>query len=93
MFDSSYFHGKHFDGDYGLRNIFVYQPTFNTLNLIKYNDTDNVIGWKLNDLSESKLFTLHDIFVIDIKYFKVGTQFSNIYDLDNWPKIWLELLR
>ena len=45
-FDSSCFHGKNLFGDDGFQNIFVYQPTFNTLELKKDKGTEFVIDWK-----------------------------------------------
>ena len=41
--------------------MFVYQPTFNTLELKKDKDTDYVIGWKSKGLFESKLLLLHGV--------------------------------
>ena len=79
VFYSSYFHGKNYFGDDGFQNMFVYQVTFNTLELIKDKSTDYVIGWKSKVLFESKLLPLHGAFLPNIKYFyyKIGMQFSN----------------
>ena len=50
-FDSSYFWGKNFFGDYGLQNTFFYQPTFNMLE----ENHESVISWKSRGLYKSKL--------------------------------------
>ena len=61
--------------DDGFQNMFVYQPTFNTLEL----KTDYVIGRKSKGLPESKLLPLHGAFLPNIKYFgyKTEMQFDN----------------
>ena len=66
--------------------MFVYQPTFNTLELKKDKGTDYVIVWKLKGLFKSKLLPLHGAFEANIKYFgyKMGMQFSN---LSNTPLV------
>ena len=43
--------------------MFVYQTTFNMLQLKKEKSTDYVIGWKSKSLFESKLLPLHGAFL------------------------------
>ena len=55
---------KPFLGDDGSQNIFVYQPTPNTLELKEDKSTDYVADWKLKEVYTSKpLYTasLHSI--------------------------------
>ena len=75
-FDSSYFWGKSFFGDYGLQNTFIYQPTFNMLE----ENHESVLNWKSRGLYKSKLVVLHRIFSRNIIHFtrRIGIQFSNI---------------
>ena len=45
--DYSFFLGKiYFTSNDGLQNMFVYQPTFNVLELKKDKGTEYIIGWK-----------------------------------------------
>ena len=48
------FHRKFFFGDDGFQNMFVYQPTFNMLELKIDIGTEYVTGWKSKALFESK---------------------------------------
>ena len=59
--------------------MFVYQPTFNMLELQKDKGTYYVIGWKSKSLFESKLFSLNGAFLSNIKCFgyKIRIQFNN----------------
>ena len=59
-----------------LQNMFVYKPTFNTLELKKTINalelkkdkrTDYVIGWKSKDLFECKLLPWHGALLPNIK--------------------------
>ena len=77
--DTSYFHGKNFFGDDGFQNIFVYQPTFNTLELKKGKGTEFVIGWKSKGVYNSKLTPPYNTFLPTIKCFgsKKRIQFNN----------------
>ena len=74
----SCFLGKILFDDDDFQNIFVYQPTFNTLELKKDKSTKHVIGWKSKGLVKSKILPLHDTFLPNIKYFglKTGIQFN-----------------
>ena len=80
-FDSSYFQGNNLFGDDGFQqNMFVYQPTVNTLELINDKNTEYVTGWKSKAFFKSKLLPLHGAFFPDIKYFghKIAIKFNNI---------------
>ena len=59
--------------------MFLYQPTFNTLELQKDKGTDYVIDWKSQVLFESKLLPLTRAFLTNMKYtgYKIGTEFTN----------------
>ena len=72
----AYFHSKNF---FGSNNKFVYQPTFNTLELKKEKGTDYVIGWKSKALIESRLLPVYGPFLPNISYFgyRIGIQFNN----------------
>ena len=67
-----------FFGDDDFQNMFVYQPTFNTLKLKKDKNTEYVIGWESKRLFKSKLLPLHGAFLPNIKCFryKIGKQFN-----------------
>ena len=53
----------YFKGHYGFQNMFVYKPTFNTLELQKAKRTDYVTGWKSRGLFKSTLLPLHACFL------------------------------
>ena len=57
--NSSNFCGKKFFGGDGFQSMFVYQPTFNVLELKKHKSTEYVIGWKWKGLFESKFLSVH----------------------------------
>ena len=59
----------YFKGHYGFQNIFVYKPTFNTLELKKAKRTDYVTGWKSRGLFKSTLPHYMPAFLPKIKYF------------------------
>ena len=67
-----------FDDD-GFQNMFVHQPTFNTLELKERKSTEHVVGCISKGLFKSKLFPIHGAFLPNIKYFKynIGIQFNN----------------
>ena len=44
MHDLSYVLGKNVLGGYSFQNMFVYQPTLNTLELKKYKGTDYILS-------------------------------------------------
>ena len=54
--------------------MFVYQPTFNVLELKIGNGAEYVIGWKSKGSCNSKLIVLHSAFLPNVKYFgnKIG---------------------
>ena len=59
--------------------MFVYQSTFNMLELKEDKSTEYVIGWKYKEVYNSKLIASHGAFLPNIKYFrnKIGIQFNN----------------
>ena len=61
-YDLIQFLGKIFFGDDGFQNMFVYQPTFNMLELKIDKGTDYVIGWKSKGVCNFKLVELHEGF-------------------------------
>ena len=77
-FDSSYFYGKNVFGDDGFQSMFVYQPTFNTLESKKEKGIGYGNGWKSKYLFEFKLLR-HGAFLPNIKYFgyKIGIHSNN----------------
>ena len=60
--------------DDGFRNMFVYQPTFDMLRGKKDKNIEYVIGWKSKYLFKSKLFQLHDVFLLF--GYKIRIQFN-----------------
>ena len=56
--DLSCFLGKNLFGDRCFQNIFVYQPTLNTLELKDNKGTNYVIGWKSKGVYTSKFIPL-----------------------------------
>ena len=75
----SFFLGRMYFTSDGSQNKFVYQPTFNVLELKIDKGTKYGIGWKSKRLFNSKLVALHGAFLSNIKYFgkKIGMQFNN----------------
>ena len=73
-FDSSCFHGKSFFGNDGFQNIFVRQPTLDTLELKKDKGTDYALSWKSKRVYAFKLKPLYIAFLNSIKLcgYKVG---------------------
>ena len=59
--------------------MFVYQSTFNTLELKIDKGTVYVIGWKSKGVCNSKFVALHGAFLPNMKYFtrEIGIQFNN----------------
>ena len=57
-----------------LKNMFVYQPTFNVLELKIGNGAEYVIGWKSKGSCNSKFIVLHSAFLPNVQYFgnKIG---------------------
>ena len=53
--------------DDGFRNIFVYQPILNPLELKGDKSADYVIGWKSKGVQISKLIPLYTAFLHSIK--------------------------
>ena len=45
------------------KNIFVYQPTFNTLELKEDNDSEYVVGWKSKEVYTCNLISLYPAFL------------------------------
>ena len=46
-----------------LKNIFVYQPTFNTLDLKEENDSEYLIAWKSKGVYTCNLISLYTAFL------------------------------
>ena len=59
--------------------MFVYQPTFNVLELNIGKGTKYIIGWRSKGLYNSKPMALYSSFLPNVEYFenKVGIQFNN----------------
>ena len=59
--------------------MFVYQPTFNVLKLKIGKGAEYITVWKSKDVYKSKLISLHDPFLPNVKYFgnKIGIQCNN----------------
>ena len=66
-FYSGYFHSKKIFDNGVSQNMFVYQPTLDTLWLEKDNGTDYVLSWKSKGVYNSKLETLYTAFLHSIK--------------------------
>ena len=67
-FDLSYFRDKFFFGNDVSQNMFVYQPTLETLK-IKYEKTsENVTSWKSKGVYNSNLKPLHGALLPQLKY-------------------------
>ena len=60
------------------QNIFVYQPTLDTVELKRDKGTDYVLSWKSNGLYNSKLKPLHTASLNSIKLtgHKIGIKFN-----------------
>ena len=54
----------YFRSDDGYQNMFVYQPTFNVLDLKIAKGTEYVIGWKSKGVYSSKLIAVHVAFYL-----------------------------
>ena len=57
----------YFTSDDGSQNMFVYQPTLDTLELKKDKGTDYVLSWRSKGVYNSKLKPLHTTFLHSIK--------------------------
>ena len=67
----SYFLGKKFLGDNGPQNMFIYQPTYNTLELKKDMGTDYVLSVKSKGVYTSKLEPLYTAFLQPLDYLDI----------------------
>ena len=67
-----------FFGDDGFQNIFVYQPTFNMLELKEDKSTEYVVGWKSKGVCTSKFIPFYTGFLHNVKRFgyKIRIQFN-----------------
>ena len=67
-----------FTDDDGSQNTFVYQRTFDTLELKKENGTGFVLSWKSKRVYNSKLKPLYTVFLHSIKLsgYKIGIKFD-----------------
>ena len=65
----------------GSQNIFVYQPTFNVLELKKDKGTEYIISWKSKGVYNSKLIASDGAFLANLKYFrnKIGIQLNSTH--------------
>ena len=59
--------------------MFVYQPTFNVLELKNSKGTEYIVSWKSKEIYNSKLIALHGTFLPNVKHFrnKIGIQFNS----------------
>ena len=57
----------YFVGGDGSQNMFVYQPTLDTLELKKDKSTVYILGWKSKEVYISKLKTLYTVFLHSTK--------------------------
>ena len=75
----SYFLGKFFFGDDGSQNMFVYQPTLNTIGLKEDKGTDYFVGWKSKGIYTPKLRPLYTAFLHSMKRsgYRTGKPFDN----------------
>ena len=66
--DYNFFIGRiYFTSNDGSQNTFVYQPTFDTLELKKDKGTDYVLSWKSKGMFNFKLKPLYTTFLHSIK--------------------------
>ena len=63
----------------GSQNMFVYQPTFNVLDLKNDKRTEYIISWKSKRIYDSKLIVLIGALLPNVKYFrnKIEIQFNS----------------
>ena len=68
----------YFTRDDGFQNMFVYQPTFNTLKY-KNTSTEDSVSWRTKGVYNAKHIRLNSNFLPNINYFerKIGIQFNN----------------
>ena len=68
----------YFTSNDGSQNMFVYQPTLDTLKLKKGKGTDYVLSWKSSRVYNSKLKPLFTAFLHSIKRtgYKIGIKFD-----------------
>ena len=76
--DLSYFLGKVFFGNDSFQNMFVHQPTSNTLELKEDKGTEYVISWKSKGVYTSKLKPLYTAFLhsINLSGYRMGIKFD-----------------
>ena len=77
--DYNFFLGRiYFTSNDGSQNTFVYQPTFDTLELKKDKGTDYVLSWKSKGVFNSKLKPLYTTFLNSIKLseYRIGIKFD-----------------
>ena len=78
--DLSYFLGKIFCVDNVSKNMLVYQPTLDTLELKKDKSTDYILIWISKGVYTSKLKPLNTAFLHSMKSFRHKT--GNKFDKD-----------
>ena len=79
LITKDFFFGRiYFPSNDGSQNVFVYQPTFDVLELKTEKGTEYIIGWKAKGLYSSKLIALLVAFLSNVKYFgiKIEIQFN-----------------
>ena len=77
--DNNFFIGRiYFTSNDGSQNTFVYQPTFDTLELKKVKGTDHVLSWKSKGVYNSKLKPFYTAFLHSIKLsgYRIGIKFD-----------------
>ena len=77
--DYNFFIGRiYFTSNAGSQNTFVYQPTFDTLELKKVKGTDHVLSWKSKGVYNSKLKPFYTAFLHSIKLsgYRIGIKFD-----------------
>ena len=67
----------YFTSNDGSQNMFVYQPTLNTLELKKDKGTDHVLSWKSKRVYNSRLKPLYTLlYSIKLSGYKMGIKFD-----------------
>ena len=77
--DYNFFIGRiYFTSNDGSQNTFVYQPTFDTLELKKDKGTDYVLSWKSKGVYNYKLKPFYTAFLHSIKLsgYRIGIKFD-----------------
>ena len=83
--------GMYFTRNDGSQNLFVYQPTLDTLELKKDKSTDYVLSWKPKGVFNSKLKPLYTAFLNSLKLsgYEMGIKFGKnplAAEQNNYPR-------